>query len=134
MQPYLIGIFIGVVLGCIGLWFIDRSHQATLKKLQDSRAKLERQRTQAVNDLFALRNEVESGGATSVSRAPSQDPKVAAEIASLKNLVVRADAALSVARRKRNEYEEEISRLRKQVGESDADVINLREDRSKITS
>ncbi len=130
----IIGLLIGLVLGCVGLYLLDRHYKQEMTKLQESRNKLERQRTQAVNDLFALQNSTQSGAA---GGAPSSaDPQVAAELANLKNLVVRADAALTVARRKRTEYEAEIAELQDKVTqlESDGKVINLREkSNSKIS-
>lgn len=130
------GLCIGILLGCLGMWILNRSHQKTVRKLIESRSKLERQRTQAVNDFFELRSQVEnnslSGTHPAINVEPSQEPKVAAEVANLKNLLVRADAALAVARRKRSEYEEEIARLRSQLGQGDAEVINLHQDRPAV--
>ena len=48
-----IGAAIGILIGCFFVWLLDRRHQKTIKKLIESRKKIERQRTQAVNDLFA---------------------------------------------------------------------------------
>lgn len=127
------GLLAGVVLSCIGLYLLDSNYKQEMRKLQESRNKLERQRTQAVNDLFALQNSTQTGAPGS---APGADPQMAAELANLKNLVVRADAALTVARRKRTEYEAQIAELQDQVTEveSDGKVINLREkSNSKIS-
>ncbi len=52
-----IGVVIGVVIGLIIVWMLDRRHRKEVKKLVESRRKIERQRTQAVNDLFADRAE-----------------------------------------------------------------------------
>ncbi len=126
----IIGIAIGIVLGALGLLVITRNHQKTVKKLIESRRKLERQRTKAVNDLFALRAEVENNPISlqqpAVTIKPKQDPKVAAEMANLRNLVARADSALAAARKKRDEYETEIARLTAALGQKDAKVIDLR--------
>lgn len=132
MQDLLIGLAIGVILGCAALLYQWRVHEKIRENLTQSRIKLERQRTQAVNELFALKSDLENNNISGMYPAiqePGHDPKVTAEVANLKNLVVRADAALAVARRKRNEYEEEINRLRGLLGQEDAKVINLRQDR-----
>ena len=137
-----IGIMIGLLIGAIGMWLLDRRHQAITKKLVESRRKIERQRTQAVNDLFALRAEIEDPNYVGPNPAPSQpvhvgavDPKVADELANLRSLIARADGALTAARRKRDEHEAEIVRLRTLVdGGNGADVIDLRADeRAKST-
>lgn len=127
-----IGMMIGILIGVILLWLLDRRHQRVIKKLVESRRKIERQRTQAVNDLFALRAEVEEG---TYSPAPpvqpaehaGPDPRVAAELANLRSLIARADGALTAARRKRDQHEAEIARLRALLDEkNDENVINLR--------
>ena len=136
----IIGIMVGLLIGAIGMWLLDRRHQAITKKLVESRRKIERQRTQAVNDLFALRAEIEDPNYVAPHQGPSQpvpvgapDPKVADELANLRSLIARADAALTAARRKRDEHEAEITRLRTMVeGGSSANVIDLRvQDRTK---
>ncbi len=129
-----IGILIGLLVGMIGWWLLDRRHQAITKKLVESRRKIERQRTQAVNDLFALRAEIEDPNYVGPNPAPSQpihvgamDPKVADELANLRSLIARADGALTAARRKRDEHEAEIARLRGMLeGGQQANVIDLR--------
>lgn len=133
MELLIIGLLIGLVLGCVGLYLLDRHYKQEMTKLQESRNKLERQRTQAVNDLFALQNATQDG---TPGAAPSADPQTAAELANLKNLVVRADAALTVARRKRTEYEAQIAELQDKVTEleSDGKVINLRDKSSSKIS
>ena len=137
---FIIGIMIGLLVGAIGMWLLDRRHQAITKKLVESRRKIERQRTQAVNDLFALRAEIEDPNYMAPNQGPSQpihvgamDPKVADELANLRSLIARADAALTAARRKRDEHEAEIGRLRTMVeGGPKANVIDLRaQDRTK---
>ncbi len=136
----IIGIMIGLLIGAIGMWLLDRRHQAITKKLVESRRKIERQRTQAVNDLFALRAEIEDPNYVAPNQSPSQpvhvgavDPKVADELANLRSLIARADAALTAARRKRDEHEAEISHLRTMLdGRSNGNVIDLRaQDRAK---
>lgn len=112
-----IGVVIGVVIGLIIVWMLDQRHRKEVKKLVESRRKIERQRTQAVNDLFALRAEIEDGtyqvGAEpAVVAASGPDPAMTAELASLRSLIARADGALTAARRKRDENEAEIARLR----------------------
>jgi septal ring factor EnvC (AmiA/AmiB activator) len=128
-----IGLVIGIAIGLILLRVLDRRHQKVVKKLVESRRKIERQRTQAVNDLFALRAEIEEGtyqppadpvpaGATS-----EPDPRLVAELANLRSLIARADGALTAARRKRDENEAEIARLRTLIEERTGEnVINLR--------
>jgi len=129
MANLLIGIIVGILIGAAALLYQWRVYEKIRESLTTSRSKLERQRTQAVNELFALRSDLENNNVSGVypvvNAEPALDPKVNAEVANLKNLVVRADAALAVARRKRNEYEEEINRLRAQLGQKDAEVINL---------
>ncbi len=136
----IIGIMIGLLVGAIGMWLLDRRHQAITKKLVESRRKIERQRTQAVNDLFALRAEIEDPNYAAPNQAPSQpvhvgavDPKMADELANLRSLIARADAALTAARRKRDEHEAEIANLRTIIeGGSNGNVIDLRaQDRPK---
>ncbi|MEM9653906.1 MAG: hypothetical protein AAGA65_17575 [Actinomycetota bacterium] len=128
-----IGIILGILVGAIILWFLDRRHQKVMKKLVESRRKIERQRTQAVNDLFALRAEVEEGvyqhqpesQPEQVAAAP--DPRMVAEMANLRSLIARADGALTSARRKRDQHEAEIARLRVLLEEHQGEnVINFR--------
>ena len=121
-----IGLLIGLVLALMGLYLLDRHYKQEMRKLQESRNKLERQRTQAVNDLFAIQNATESGTPGSAPGVVTSS-QMSAELANLKNLVVRADAALTVARRKRSEYEAEIAELQDKVTklETDGTVINL---------
>ena len=57
----IIGLIVGFIIGLALLRVLDRRHQKVIKKLVESRRKIERQRTQAVNDLFALRAEIEEG-------------------------------------------------------------------------
>jgi len=133
-MQFFIGIMIGLLIGAIGMWLLDRRHQAITKKLVESRRKIERQRTQAVNDLFALRAEIEDPNYVGPNPAPSQpvhvgsmDPKVADELANLRSLIARADGALTAARRKRDEHEAEIAQLRTLVeGSQQGNVIDLR--------
>ncbi len=130
----IIGIMIGLLTGAIGMWLLDRRHQTITKKLVESRRKIERQRTQAVNDLFALRAEIEDPNYVAPNQGPSQpvhvgamDPKLADELANLRSLIARADAALTAARRKRDEHEAEIARLRSMIeGGSNGKVIDIR--------
>lgn len=128
-----IGIILGILVGAIILWFLDRRHQKVMKKLVESRRKIERQRTQAVNDLFALRAEVEDGAyqapaevmADQITAGP--DPRMVAEMANLRSLIARADGALTSARRKRDQHEAEIKRLRQLIEEHQGEnVINFR--------
>ncbi len=119
------------------MWVLDRRHQAITRKLVESRRKIERQRTQAVNDLFALRAELEDPMRQPVA-AESQttgvhDANMVAELANLRSLIARADGALTAARRKRDEHEREIARLRGILEDrKNADVIDLhRQDRSQ---
>lgn len=134
-----IGVMVGLLIGAIGMWLLDRRHQGITKKLVESRRKIERQRTQAVNDLFALRAEMEdpkfrSQHHHSADAVPSSgpDPKTAAELANLRSLIARADGALTAARRKRDEHEREIARLRGVLEDRHeaADVIDLRRPKS----
>ncbi len=126
-----IGVVIGILVGAVLLWLLDRRHQKVIKKLVESRRKIERQRTQAVNDLFALRAEVEDG---SYQHAPepqtsstASDPRMIAEMANLRSLIARADGALTSARRKRDQHEAEIARLRSMLEETHGEnVINFR--------
>lgn len=128
-----IGVMVGLLIGAIGMWVLDRRHQRILKKLVESRRKIERQRTQAVNDLFALRAEMEDPKfraqhqSMDVVASAGPDPKTAAELANLRSLIARADGALTSARRKRDEHEREIARLRTVLEERHeaADVIDL---------
>lgn len=138
ISQLMIGILIGGLLGVVLLWLLDRRHQKVVKKLVESRRKIERQRTQAVNDLFALRAEIEDG--TYSAERPEQpvaaasgapDPKMVAEMANLRSLIARADGALTSARRKRDQHEVEIARLRAMLEEQNGEnVISIRpEDR-----
>lgn len=131
-----IGAAIGILIGCFFVWLLDRRHQRTIKKLIESRKKIERQRTQAVNDLFAYRSG-EKQDARSDRRPPSaipsenelmhQNAELQAEISSLRTLIARADGALTAARRKRDEHEAEIARLQGLLESSySAPVIDLR--------
>ncbi len=127
-----IGMMIGILIGVILLWLLDRRHQRVVKKLVESRRKIERQRTQAVNDLFALRAEVEDGTYAPAplvlpqSEQSGPDPRTAAEMANLRSLIARADGALTAARRKRDQHEAEIARLQAAVEEQQGEnVINL---------
>ncbi len=130
-----IGIMIGLLIGAIGMWLLDRRHQAVAKKLVESRRKIERQRTQAVNDLFSLRAEMEANpqrqpvpaAVVETVHVTAPDPKTEAELANLRSLIARADGALTAARRKRDENESEINRLRGLLETHEgADVIDLR--------
>ena len=126
-----IGLIIGIAIGLILLRILDRRHQKVVKKLVESRRKIERQRTQAVNDLFALRAEIEEGTyqppAEPVPVAGEPDPRLVAELANLRSLIARADGALTAARRRRDENEAEIARLRGLIeGQGGENVINLR--------
>ncbi|MGH1493838.1 MAG: hypothetical protein ACRBK7_31325 [Acidimicrobiales bacterium] len=127
-----IGIVIGILVGAVLLWLLDRRHQKVIKKLVESRRKIERQRTQAVNDLFALRAEIEDGTYQGVAE-PAQagetgpDPRMVAEMANLRSLIARADGALTSARRKRDQHEAEITRLRTLLEEKQGEnVITFR--------
>ena len=129
-----IGVMVGLLIGAIGMWVLDRRHQRILKKLVESRRKIERQRTQAVNDLFALRAEMEDPKFRAQHQQPLEplastgpDAKTAAELANLRSLIARADGALTAARRKRDEHEREIAQLRSLLEEHDdgANVIDL---------
>lgn len=132
-----IGLMIGLLVGGIGMWVLDRRHQAITRKLVESRRKIERQRTQAVNDLFALRAELEDPMrqpvAMDVQSTGVHDANMVAELANLRSLIARADGALTAARRKRDEHEREIARLRGLLeGRKSADVIDLhRQERSQ---
>lgn len=132
-----IGAAIGILIGCFFVWLLDRRHQKTIKKLIESRKKIERQRTQAVNDLFAYRSGERPESRVSERRPPSaipsdselmqQNSELQAEITSLRTLIARADGALTAARRKRDEHEAEIARLRSIVESGDrSPVIDLR--------
>jgi len=119
-----IGAAAGILVGCFFVWLVDRRHQATIKKLVESRKKIERQRTQAVNDLFAYRSGERPDG-RSERRPPSVIPaeghlarensELHSEVVSLRTLIARADGALTAARRKRDEHEAEIMRLKAAV-------------------
>ncbi len=130
----IIGLIIGVAIGLILLRILDRRHQKVVKKLVESRRKIERQRTQAVNDLFALRAEIEEGTyqppvepVPAVASSGEPDPRLVAELANLRSLIARADGALTAARRRRDENEGEIARLRTLLEEQNGEnVINLR--------
>ncbi len=132
-----IGLMIGLLVGGVGMWVLDRRHQAITRKLVESRRKIERQRTQAVNDLFALRAELEDPMRQPMpAEAPAtgvHDASMVAELANLRSLIARADGALTAARRKRDEHEREIARLRGLLEDrTNADVIDLRrQDRSQ---
>ena len=129
-----IGLIIGIAIGLILLRILDRRHQKVVKKLVESRRKIERQRTQAVNDLFALRAEIEEGTyqppaepAPATGGSGEADPRLVAELANLRSLIARADGALTAARRRRDENEAEIARLRTLLEERTGEnVINLR--------
>ena len=133
-----IGAAIGILIGCFFVWLLDRRHQKTIKKLVESRKKIERQRTQAVNDLFAYRSGEKAESRLAERRPPSaipsesdlmrQNAELQAEISSLRTLIARADGALTAARRKRDEHEAEIARLTALVGGTvrNAQVIDLR--------
>lgn len=129
-----IGVIAGILCGAFGIWFFDRRHQREVAKLVGSRKKIERQRTQAVHDLFALRAEVEDpqyrppNASPEYGQADAPDAKLVAELANLRSLIARADGALTGARRKRDENEAEIRHLRSVLegqGRS-AEVIDLR--------
>lgn len=129
----IIGILIGILVAAVSLWVLDRRHQKVVRKLVESRRKIERQRTQAVNDLFALRAEIEDGTYQSqpetvvVEGSGAPDPKMLAEMANLRSLIARADGALTSARRKRDQHEAEIARLRAQLEERNGEnVITFR--------
>jgi chromosome segregation ATPase len=132
-----IGAAIGILIGCFFVWLLDRRHQRTIRKLVESRKKIERQRTQAVNDLFAYRSGEKSEGRLGerrTSNVVATDSELAAknaelerEISSLRTLIARADGALTAARRRRDEHEAEITRLQVIVDSiENADVINIR--------
>lgn len=124
-----IGISVGFLFGVVVLWIMDRRHQAEIRKLMESRRKIERQRTQAVNDLFALRAELDNPARVETTTVVETvaDPRSEAELANLRSLIARADGALTAARRKRDENEAEIARLRSMLDESQrANVIDLR--------
>lgn len=128
-----LGILIGVLIAAVALWILDRRHQKVIKKLVESRRKIERQRTQAVNDLFALRAEIEEGTYQSQpdpvpeGQTSAPDPRMLAEMANLRSLIARADGALTTARRKRDQHEAEIARLRGLLEEKNGEnVINFR--------
>ena len=137
LGPLAIGMALGILIGCFFVWLLDRRHQKTIKKLVESRKKIERQRTQAVNDLFAYRSGEKSDVRVADRRPPSaipsenelmqQNAELQAEIASLRTLIARADGALTAARRKRDEHESEILRLKAIVESAGgADVIDIR--------
>ncbi len=134
-----IGAAIGILVGCFFVWLLDRRHQKTIRKLVESRKKIERQRTQAVNDLFAYRSGEKPESRVSDRRPPSaipsenelmqQNSELEAEISSLRTLIARADGALTAARRKRDEHEAEIARLQSVVDTTNsATVIDIRPD------
>lgn len=134
-----IGAAIGILVGCFFVWLLDRRHQRTIRKLVESRKKIERQRTQAVNDLFAYRSGEKPESRVSDRRPPSaipsenelmqQNSELEAEISSLRTLIARADGALTAARRKRDEHESEIARLQSVVDSvGNATVIDIRPD------
>jgi hypothetical protein len=130
----IVGVIVGLIVGLIVLWYLDRRHRRTTRKLIDSRRKIERQRTQAVNDLFALRAEVEEGRVyagepAAVAGGSQPDPQMVAELANLRSLIARADGALTAARRKRDQNEAEIARLYAMLEEAKGEnVIELRRD------
>lgn len=132
-----IGAAIGILIGCFFVWLLDRRHQKTIRKLVDSRKKIERQRTQAVNDLFAYRSGEKSEARSDDRRPPSSLPSeselmqqitdLQSEITSLRELIARADGALTAARRRRDEHEREIARLQGLVESVEsAEVIDIR--------
>ena len=132
-----IGAAIGILIGCFFVWLLDRRHQRTIRKLVESRKKIERQRTQAVNDLFAYRSGEKSEGRLGERRTSDVIPsdnefavknaELEREISSLRTLIARADGALTAARRRRDEHEAEITRLRVIVDSiKNADVIDIR--------
>ena len=131
--PIGIGIAIGVLFGAAAVWILDRRHQKTIEKLVESRRKIERQRTQAVNDLFAFRAEAGNGPTTSEVAAATagggkSNEELVGELESLRALVARADAALGSARVQRDAQDAEISDLRGQIEvltEDRAEVISL---------
>ena len=132
--PIGIGIAIGVLFGAAAVWILDRRHQKTIEKLVESRRKIERQRTQAVNDLFAFRAEAGNGPITSEVAAATatgggkSNEELVGELESLRALVARADAALGSARVQRDAQDAEISELRGQIEvltEDRAEVISL---------
>jgi septal ring factor EnvC (AmiA/AmiB activator) len=141
-----IGAAIGILIGCFFVWLLDRRHQKTIRKLIDSRKKIERQRTQAVNDLFAYRSGEKQEVRSATDRRPpsaipsenelmQQNAELQAEITSLRTLIARADGALTAARRKRDEHEAEIARLQGLLESSySAPVIDLRpaDDRRRL--
>jgi len=131
-----IGAAIGILIGCFFVWLLEKRHQKTIRKLVESRKKIERQRTQAVNDLFAYRaNEKPE---TSVDHRPpsslpvdeellQQNMELQSEVANLRTLIARADNVLTAARRKRDEHETEIIRLQALIeAGGGADVIDIR--------
>lgn len=135
LTSLIIGVMAGLVVGLIALWFFDRRHRRTAQNLIESRRKIERQRTQAVNDLFALRAEVEQGNphaaepAAALQSGLAESSEQAAELANLRSLIARADGALTAARRKRDQNDAEIERLRGLLEASkDPNVIELRPD------
>ena len=85
-----------------------------------------------MNDLFALRAEVEDGTYQPAPEQPqtssgAPDPRMVAEMANLRSLIARADGALTSARRKRDQHEAEIARLRAMLEEKHGEnVINFR--------
>lgn len=132
-----IGAAIGILIGCFFVWFLDRRHQRTIRKLVESRKKIERQRTQAVNDLFAYRSGEKSESRVGERRPPSAIPsesevqrkneELESEVANLRTLIARADGALTAARRKRDEHEAEIARLQGLLDSvQNAEVIDIR--------
>lgn len=132
-----IGAAIGILIGCFFVLYLDRRHQRTIRKLVDSRKKIERQRTQAVNDLFAYRSGEKSETRMGERRPPSAIPsenevlrkneELESEVASLRTLIARADGALTAARRKRDEHEAEIARLQGLLDSvQNAEVIDIR--------
>ena len=131
-----IGAAIGILIGCFFIWLLDRRHQRTIRKLVDSRKKIERQRTQAVNDLFAYRSSEKAGPRFDERRPPSAIPsesqlltensELLQEISNLRTLIARADGALTAARRKRDDHELEIDRLQSVLDSIEgAEVIDL---------
>lgn len=131
-----IGAAIGILIGCFFVWLLDRRHQKTIMKLVESRKKIERQRTQAVNDLFAFRSGEKSETRLGERRTPSviasegaiarENAELQGEISSLRTLIARADGALTAARRKRDEHENQIARLQAMIDPaSSAQIIDL---------
>lgn len=140
-----VGVLIGILLGAVAVWLVDRRQQQVVKKLVHSRHMVERQRAQAVNDLYALRGELDDAkvhqSSSALEEHTAHDPAMAAELANLRSLIARADGALTAARRKRDEDQTKISLLEDEVGRlsnalegTGADVIDLRSRDSSSSS